>query len=60
MGTLVGGKCKLLVPEHLAYGDRQIGAHIKPNSNLIFGIELLGVRTRDDFAVAPVSGARTT
>ncbi|MFC3114860.1 FKBP-type peptidyl-prolyl cis-trans isomerase [Cellvibrio fontiphilus] len=48
MGMQVGGKRKLHVPAHLAYGDRQIGAHIKPNSNLIFEIELLEVLTRDD------------
>lgn len=48
MGMKVGGKRKLLVPAHLAYGERQIGAHIKPYSNLIFEIELLEVLTRDD------------
>jgi len=48
MGMRVGGKRKLLVPAHLAYGERQIGAHIKPNSNLVFEIELLEVLTRDD------------
>ncbi|MEQ6292108.1 FKBP-type peptidyl-prolyl cis-trans isomerase [Vogesella sp. GCM10023246] len=48
IGMQVGGKRKLFVPAHLAYGDRQIGAHIKPHSNLIFEIELLEVLTRDD------------
>jgi peptidylprolyl isomerase len=47
MGMKVGGKRKLYVPAHLAYGERQIGAHIKPHSNLIFEIELLEVLTRD-------------
>ncbi|MCQ4233409.1 FKBP-type peptidyl-prolyl cis-trans isomerase [Pseudomonas stutzeri] len=48
MGMKVGGKRKLFVPAHLAYGERQVGAHIKPNSNLHFEIELLEVLTRDD------------
>lgn len=48
MGMKVGGKRKLYVPSHLAYGDRQIGTYIKPHSNLIFEIELLEVLTRDD------------
>jgi peptidylprolyl isomerase len=48
MGMKVGGKRKLYVPAHLAYGERQVGEHIKPNSNLLFEIELLEVLTRDD------------
>jgi peptidylprolyl isomerase len=32
----------------LAYGERQIGEHIKPHANLTFEIELLEVLTRDD------------
>jgi peptidylprolyl isomerase len=48
MGMQVGGKRKLFVPAHLAYGERSMGAHIKPHSNLIFEIELLEVLTRDD------------
>lgn len=48
MGMKVGGKRKLRVPAHLAYGERQIGAHIKPNSDLVFEVELLEVRTRDE------------
>lgn len=48
MGMKVGGNRRLYVPAHLAYGERQIGAHIKPNSNLLFEIELLEVLTRDD------------
>ncbi|HSC79931.1 MAG TPA: FKBP-type peptidyl-prolyl cis-trans isomerase [Chitinolyticbacter sp.] len=48
LGMKAGGKRRLFVPAHLAYGERQIGAHIKPNSNLVFEIELLEVLTRDD------------
>lgn len=48
MGMRVGGKRQLRVPAHLAYGERQMGEHIKSNSNLIFEIELLEVLTRDD------------
>ena len=48
MGMKTGGRRKLFVPAHLAYGERQMGALIKPNSNLIFEIELLQVLTRDD------------
>lgn len=48
MGMQVGGVRKLFVPAHLAYGERPMGAHIKPNSDLYFEIELLEVLTRDD------------
>lgn len=48
VGMKVGGKRKLHVPSHLAYGERQIGELIKPHSNLHFEVELLDVLTRDD------------
>ncbi len=48
IGMKVGGRRKLYVPSHLAYGERQIGHLIKPHSNLLFTIELLEVHTRDD------------
>ena len=48
MGMQVGGKRSLFVPALLAYGERSMGAHIGPNSNLRFEIELLEVLTRDD------------
>lgn len=48
IGMQTGGKRKLYVPAHLAYGERQMGALIKPNSNLVFEIELLEVLTRDE------------
>lgn len=48
MGMKTGGKRRLFVPAHLAYGERQVGPLIAPHSNLIFEIELLEVRTRDE------------
>lgn len=48
MGMKVGGKRRLWVPAHLAYGERQVGPFITPHSNLLFEIELLEVRTRDE------------
>ena len=47
MGMKEGGKRSLFVPSHLGYGERQVGNMIPPNSNLIFHVELLEVRTRD-------------
>lgn len=47
MGMKEGGKRSLFVPAHLGYGERQIGLFIKPNSNLIFHVELFEVRPRD-------------
>jgi peptidylprolyl isomerase len=46
-GMKVGGKRRLWVPAELAYGDRQIGTMIPPDSNLTFEITLLEVLTRD-------------
>lgn len=48
MGMREGGKRHLFVPSGFGYGERQVGALIKPYSNLIFEVELLEVRTRDD------------
>ena len=39
------GKRCLIIPPHLAYGNRSVGGGLIPaNSNLIFEIILLGVR----------------
>ncbi len=46
IGMCEGGKRKLFVPAHLAYGDRAL-TKIPAYSNLIFEIELIEVRVRD-------------
>ena len=48
IGMKVGGKRKLEVPAHLAYGERAMGALIPAHSDLNFEIELLEVLTRDE------------
>lgn len=39
----VGSKWRFFIPPHLAYGDRQVGPSIGPNTTLIFEVELLGI-----------------
>lgn len=43
-GMKVGGRRKLVIPPHLAYGDRGAGGVIKPGESLIFVVDLLAVR----------------
>lgn len=43
-GMKVGGRRKLIIPPHLAYGDRGAGGVIKPGETLIFVCDLVGVR----------------
>lgn len=47
LGMREGGKRTVLIPSALAYGDRQVGPFIKPNSNLIFHIDLVESRPRE-------------
>lgn len=43
-GMKVGGRRRLVIPPHLAYGDRGAGGAIKPGETLIFVVDLVGVR----------------
>jgi peptidylprolyl isomerase len=44
VGMKVGGRRKLTIPAHLAYGDRGAGGAIKPGETLIFVVDLVDVR----------------
>jgi peptidylprolyl isomerase len=42
-GMKVGGRRRLVIPPHLAYGDRGAGSVIKPGETLVFVVDLLGI-----------------
>jgi peptidylprolyl isomerase len=44
VGMKVGGRRQLVIPPHLAYGDRGAGAVIAPGETLIFVVDLVDVR----------------
>ena len=43
-GMRVGGRRRLTIPPHLAYGNRGAGGAIKPGETLIFVVDLMDVR----------------
>lgn len=43
LGMRVGGRRRLVIPPHLAYGDRGAGGVIKPGESLIFVCDLVDV-----------------
>ncbi|MEU6091053.1 FKBP-type peptidyl-prolyl cis-trans isomerase [Streptomyces sp. NPDC047085] len=45
-GMKVGGRRQLVIPAHLAYGDRGAGGRIAPGETLIFVCDLMGVAKR--------------
>ena len=43
-GMKVGGRRRLVIPPHLAYGDRGAGGVIGPGETLLFVVDLVDVR----------------
>ena len=43
-GMKVGGRRRLVIPAHLAYGEQGAGSVIAPNETLIFVVDLLELR----------------
>jgi peptidylprolyl isomerase len=42
-GMKVGGRRKLTIPPHLAYGDRGAGGVIRPGETLVFVVDLVAL-----------------
>lgn len=43
LGMRVGGRRRLVIPPHLAYGPRGAGSAIGPDETLIFVVDLVGL-----------------
>ena len=43
-GMKIGGRRRLVIPPHLAYGERGAGGVIKPGATLVFVVDLLDVK----------------
>lgn len=43
-GMKVGGMRRLIIPSEMAYGSRRAASNIPPNSDLVFDIELVGIK----------------
>jgi len=44
-----GGKAKMIIPSHLAFGEEQKGEVILPYSTLVFDVELVEVTTEEEY-----------
>jgi peptidylprolyl isomerase len=42
-GMRVGGRRRLTIPSHLAYGERGAGGAIKPGETLVFVVDLVAI-----------------
>lgn len=44
LGMCIGEKRKLTIPSHLGYGKRGAGGVIPPDADLVFTVELVGIK----------------
>ena len=54
----VGSKWEIVIPQHLAYGERGAGRDIAPFSTLIFTLELKGIESKTGIGVKVVDAAK--